>query len=483
MNKILRNYQKEGVEHILKNPNSMLWLQMGLGKTIITLTSIIERMKKREVKKTLIFGPLRVIESVWENEATEWSHTRHLRFSLIRGSEKQRIKSLQKDADIYLINYELMNWLSEYLTKFKTEFPFELVVYDEVSKLKQSTSVRMKGAIRDIKGKKVRKIGWVNLIPFFKYKIGLTGTPATNGYTDLHGQYLAVDGGERLGRTVTQFRNTYCLQGFDGWSYIVPPHCKAAIEERIKDITLKMDTKDYLDMPPLTQSNLVIDLPKKLREKYRTLEKEMFLELESGKDLTLFNQISVSNKCMQLCNGNIYSNSELMEWESIHDLKLKALEDILEEAAGSPVLCAYSFKIDALRIMKHFKHLNPVNLTELPAKKTSEVIKEWKLGKIKLLIGHPASMGHGIDGLQEKGSIVVWYGLNWSLELYEQMNARILRSGQTKPVSVIRIICKNTIEEVVSKVLELKVKDQEQLKSIFNDYKRRPLPGRAREGA
>lgn len=476
----LHDYQRVAVNHMLLNKDSMLWLGMGLGKTPVTLTSIVTRMQAGQVQKTLIFGPLRVIQSVWNREARKWGHTQHLRFSIIHGTPEQRLRALFADADIYLCNYENMNWLAQqlehyYLSQGKP-LPFQKVVYDEVSKLKNSTSKRMAGGKRDRiddngNNHVIKITGWRKVIDHFQFRTGLTGTPASNGYLDLHGQYLAVDGGERLGPYVTHFKDNYFVSDYMGWSYTPSEVGKQLIEQKISDITLKMDAKDHLDLPECKVTNLMVDLPPKARKAYEDVEREMFTKLDNGSEIEVFSRSSVSNKCLQFANGSPYLSPESADFEELHDAKLDALEDVLEEAAGSPVLCSYTYKSDAARIMKRFKKYKPVNLTEVPASKTGKVIDDWNAGKIKLLIGHPASMGHGIDGLQESGNIIVWFGLNWSLELYEQMNKRIDRQGQKRPVLIIRILCNDTVDLAVADAIERKTDDQESLKRALQRYR------------
>ena len=476
----LHDYQKECVNHMLTNDDSMLWLQVGLGKTPITLTVMVDRIRAGQVKKVLVFGPLRVIQAVWHREARKWSHTNHLRFSIIHGNQEKRRRALFADADVYLCNYENMNWLASELEHYYTsqgrDFPFQMAVYDEVSKLKNSTTKRMGGGKRVVKDKmgdeyEVKLTGWRKIIPHFKYRIGLTGTPASNGYLDLHGQYLAVDGGERLGEYVTHYKDSYFASDYNGWNYTPTEAGKQFIEQRIADITKKMDAIDYLDMPECKVVNMMVDLPASAMKKYEEVERNMFTELDSGAEVEVFSRASVSNKCLQFANGTPYLSSESPEWSRLHDAKLDVLDEVLEEAGGSPVLCSYTFKPDAERIMKKFKKLNPVNLTTTPASQTEAVIDKWQRGEIKLLVGHPASMGHGIDGLQKSGSIIVWFGLNWSLELYEQMNGRINRQGQTQPVSIVRILCRDTVDLAVADALERKTDDQEGLKVSMQRYR------------
>jgi len=480
----LFDYQKQGVDHSINHDDTMLWLQMGLGKTIITLTAIVERINRGEVKKVLIFGPLRVIQSVWKNECRKWTHTRHLRCSVVHGTKDKRIRQIFINADIYLCNYEQMSWMAEILDHYYISqgkpIPFDMVVYDEVSKLKNSNTRRMAGGHRDYTDKegnekRVKFTGWRKIIPHIKYRMGLTGTPASNGYLDLHGQYLAVDGGERLGQYVTHYKNSYFASDYMGWKYAPTTKGREIIEQKISDITLKMDAKDYLDLPDTKVTDVMVTLPENARKAYEDVERDLFTQLDNGTEIELFSRTSVSNKCLQFCNGSPYVG-DTKEFEPLHDAKLDALEDIIEEAAGKPVLCSYTFKSDAKRIMQRFKKLKPVNLTEAPSKETSAIIDNWKSGKIRLLIGHPASMGHGIDGLQESGSILVWFGLNWSLELYEQMNGRIDRQGQTNPVSFLRILCEDTIDLAVADALERKTDDQEGLKEALNRYRHGHTP-------
>lgn len=370
--------------------------------TPITLTTIVERMKAEQVQKVLIFGPLRVIQAVWAREARKWSHTNHLRFSVIHGNKEKRARALFANADIFLINYENMNWLAEtldhyYLSQGKT-IPFQMVVYDEVSKLKNSTALRMAGGKRDRKDGRgepvqIRVTGWRKMIDHFKYRTGLTGTPASNGYLDLHGQYLAVDGGKRLGTHITHYKDSYFVSDFKGWSFTPSEIGKQCIESNIADITKKMDARDHLKgLPDVNVVNMMVDLPIAARKAYAEMEKTLFAKLDNGSELEVFSKASVSNKLLQFCNGSPYLNSGSQEFEQLHDVKLEALEDIIEEAAGQPVLCSYSFTADAERIMKKFKSLKPVNLTTVPSKQTESIINKWNNGQIKLMIGHPACL-------------------------------------------------------------------------------------------
>ena len=476
----LHDYQRDLVLHQLTHDNSMLWVQMGLGKTPVTLTTIVDRMRAGQVSKTLILGPLRVIQTVWTREAKKWSHTEYLRFSIIHGNKDKRSSALFANADIFLTNYENLNWLAETLDHYYISqgrpLPFEMVVYDEVSKLKNSTALRMQGGKRDRKDKRgeiipVKITGWRKIIEHFKYRTGLTGTPASNGYMDLHGQYLAVDGGERLGKFITHYRDSYFTSDYNGWNYTPTELGKQAIEAKIQDITKKIDAAEYLDMPERKTTNVMVDLPREARKTYLEMEKDMFAQLDSGQEVEVFNRASVSNKCLQICNGAAYLTSDPTKYEAVHNAKLEALEDVIEEAAGSPVLCSYTFRADSERIMQKFKKLKPVDITKAKSADTGKIIDKWNSGKLKLLIGHPASVGHGIDGLQQSGSILVWFGLNWSLELYEQMCGRLDRQGQRNTVSIIHILCNDTVDLAVADAIERKADDQESLKNAIHRYR------------
>lgn len=481
----LHAYQRDAHLHQLYYPHSMMWLQMGLGKTIVTLSSVVALMRAGEVKKTLIWGPLRVVKTVWEREARKWSHTDHLRFSVMHGTKDQRTRALFADADIYLCNYESMNWLAQTLDHYYLsqglELPFQFCVYDEITMVKNSTSKRVAGGNRIRKDNhgneyKIKLTGWRKFIDKFPYTTGLTGSPASNGYLDLFGQYLVVDGGERLGTHLTHFRDSYFTSDYMGWSYTPTEIGKTMIEQKISDITKRMDSRDYLDLPPVTVTNVMVDLPDAARKAYNDLEAKLFAELDSGNKIELLNKTSIGNKCLQICNGSPYISNPVTgeltdDHDALHDAKLDALEEVLEEAGGRPVLCGYSFVSDAKRIMARFKKYKPVNLTDEASSRTGRIIDDWNSGKIKLLIGHPKSMGHGLDGLQESGSILVLFGLPWSREQYDQLIARLDRQGQLSPVSVIRILCNETIDLAVADSLERKFDTEVSLKDAIDRYR------------
>ena len=456
-------YQQKAVEFQSRHAESALWLDMGLGKSAITLTSINYLLGCGALRSVLIVAPIRVCRMVWRQEAMKWLHTRHLTFSMMVGDRDQRTRALMQKADIALINYENLGWLAEvlqtYYTSKGTPIPFDGIVFDEITKCKNSSTERVKALM--------------NVLPHFKWRTGLTGTPATNRYMDLHGQYLVLDGGRRLGTSKTQFENRWYKK--DGPYKRVPyEDTQKSIEQLIGDMTLEMSAEDYNPLPDLIVNDVTVDLPEGLRESYDSMEEEFFIRLESGSEVEMFNQASLMNKCLQFSNGAMYPISGLPIWEPIHDLKLDALEDILEECNGTPVLCAYAYRSDAERIMKRFAKMRPINLTDCKSEKAlSEAMRRWKDGTCPLMIGYPGSMGHGIDGLQKTGHTVVWFGLNWSLDLYLQFNARVRRQGQGAPVICHRILCADTFDQAQAIALEDKAKTQADLRKAIKDYHRR----------
>lgn len=457
----LHDYQKNAVNFQCCTPNTMLWLSMGLGKTAITLTSINHLLKSNYLTSVLVVAPIRVMRLVWRQEAQKWSHLNHLTFSIIHGTTDQRTRALRRPANIYLINYENLKWLSDtlgnyYLKKGK-ELPFNGIVWDEVNRCKNSATKRVRA---------VRK-----LLPHIKWTTGLTGTPASNGYQDLHGQYLVVDQGRRLGTSKTAFKHRFY--------YKVGPYKEVAFEdteEQIKaligDITLEMSAEDYNPLPDIIYNDVVVEFPDNIREMYDSMEKELFLELDNGTEIEMFNQASLTNKALQFSNGAVYPVPGMPLWEQVHDLKLEALEDIVEEANGQPVLCSYAYRSDAERIMTWFKDIKPINLTGCKTEAALDnAMKRWKSGDCRLMIGHAASMGHGIDSLQHNGHILVWFGLTWSLDLYEQFNARIRRQGQGVPVICHRITAKDTLDQAQLLALENKATTQNSLRSAIKAYR------------
>ncbi len=458
---LLHGYQQKAVNFQSTHPNSMLWLDMGLGKTVITLTTLAHLIRTSFLRGVIIVAPIRVIRLVWRQEAAKWEHTKHLKFSMLTGTKDPRTRAHLRPADVYMINYENLGWLAEtlqtYFVKKDRPMPFNGIIWDEISKMKNSATNRVK-AFRKIADQ-------------FDWTTGLTGTPASNGYKDLHGQFLVVDKGERLGTSKTQFKTRF-YRKVGPYKELPYEDTEDTIKKLIGDITLEMSAEDYNPLPDLMVNNIEIEMPDDLRVKYDKMEKEFFLVLDSGKEVEAFNQASLTNKCLQFSNGAMYPVAGMPLWEPVHDLKLQALEDIIDEANGSPILCAYAYRSDAARIMEKFKHLDPINLTECKSEASlTNAMHRWKTGDCQLMIGHPASMGHGIDGLQKNGHILVWYGLNWSLDLYEQFNARVRRQGQGVPVICHRIMCQDTLDQAQAMALDEKATTQAGLRNAIKEYR------------
>lgn len=459
----LHEYQRKATEFQCVNNRSMLWLDPGLGKTVTTLTSINYLLQVGYLNAVLIVAPIRVCRLVWRQEAANWSHTKDLTFSLVMGDKEQRTRALLRPANCYVINYENMRWLSEaintyYVSKGRPP-PFDGIVWDEVSKMKNSSTDRVKS---------IRKI-----IPSMKWITGLTGTPASNGFKDLHGQFLVVDNGKRLGESKTRFLTQWYKKTDDNSRKLIPYRdTLEGIKEAIHDITLEMSAADYLKMPDFVVNDVMVDLDDDTRLKYEALEKEFFLRLDNGVEKEVFNQASLTNTCLQFSNGAIYPVAGAPEWERVHDAKLDALEDLIDEAAGQPILLAYAYRSDAARIMDKFKKLRPINLTECKTERElSNAMARWRSDDCPLMIAHPASAGHGIDGLQGNGNTLVWFGLNWSLELVTQFNGRIHRQGQGKPVICHRILCRDTLDQAQTDAIAEKAVTQEGLRQAIKKYR------------
>jgi SNF2 family DNA or RNA helicase len=462
----LHPYQKRAVEHQCSNPETMMWLDMGLGKTPITLTSIAHLQAVGYLRGVIVVAPKRVCHLVWRQEAAKWSHTKHLTFSVVMGSREMRTRALLRPADVYLINYENLGWLAEtlgtyFLTKGKP-LPFNGLVWDEISKMKNSTTNRVKSFMRIAK--------------HFTWTTGLTGTPASNGYKDLHGQYLVVDKGQRLGVFKTKFKTQFFFTPTGSGTYAkdIPfQNAEDEIKALIGDITLEMSAEDYNPLPKLIINDIELVMDGPLREKYNQMEAELFLHIDqSGTEVEIFNQVALMAKCLQYGNGAIYPVSGQPQWEPIHDLKLDALEEIIDEAQGQPVLCSYAYRSDAERIMERFKHLDPINLTECKSESSlKSAMARWKSGDCPLMIGHPASMGHGIDGLQDAGYTLVWYGLTYSLDLYDQFNARLRRQGQPKPVVCHRLMVLDTLDQAQAIALNGKAGTEAGLRRAIKEYR------------
>lgn len=433
----MHNYQVATVNHILMNTHAGAFLDMGLGKTVSTLTAINFLIyEDLEIDKVLVIAPKRVAESVWSAEIEKWSHLKNLRLCKIVGSQKQRLAALKQDADVYMLGRDNVAWMCGQFGG--SMLPFDMLVIDESSSFKNHKSLRFKAL------KKVQ--------PCFERVVILTGTPAPNSLIDIWSQVFLLDNGERLSRFVTRFQKEYFDKSYDGWSYEIKKGAADRIHEKIGDICISMKASDYLDLPKTIQNPVWVEMPKSLSKTYDDFEKQQVLEMfESDTEITAVNAAALSSKLSQFANGALYDEDRNVH--EVHSLKLDALEEIIESANGKPILLAYNFIHDCDRILKRFRSLKPVKL------KTDQHIQDWNKGKIKLMVMHPASGGHGLN-LQHGGHTIVWFGVNWSLELYQQFNARLDRQGQTHPVIINKILVKGTVDDDKVKALERKDKTQ-----------------------
>lgn len=424
------DYQKYAIEYIKSHPITALFLDMGLGKTVTTLTAIRDLMYDAfEVKRVLVVAPLRVARDTWPDELRKWNHLKELTCSVVVGTVAERRRALQQDADIYIVNRENLAWLYE-----NSRLDFDMVVLDELSSFKNHQSKRFR-AMKAMRPK-VKRI------------VGLTGTPTGNGLMDLWAEFRILDMGERLGRYISQYRNLYFKpdkrNGMVVYSYKPLPGAEEAIYHQISDITMSMKATDYLEMPELVSVAKEVRLSETEKKRYDELKKSLVLELPGG-EVTSANAASLTLKLSQMANGAIYTDDKNVV--NIHDRKLEALEDLVESANGKSVLVAYWFKHDKDRIRERM---------EARELKEPRDFADWNAGKIPVALIHPASAGHGLN-LQKGGSILIWFGLTWSLELYQQTNARLWRQGQAdKTVIIQHIVAKDTIDERILNVLKHK---------------------------
>lgn len=437
------DYQRYATDFIINNPISAVLLEMGLGKSVISLSAINELMLDYfDVSRTLVIAPLRVAISTWPEEIKKWEHLKYLSYSVVTGSEKERLDSLKKPAHIYIINRENVDWL---ITKSGFKWFFDMVVIDELSSFKSYQAKRFKSLL------KVR--------PKVKRIVGLTGTPSSNGLMDLWAEFRLLDMGERLGRYITHYRQNFFVPDKRNqqmiFSYKPKDGAEKQIYSLISDITISMKSKDFLKMPECIMNEVVVSLSEKEQKLYDSLKKDMVLSVGDD-EIDAINAATLSSKLLQMANGAVYNDKK--ESVVIHDRKLDALEDLIEGANGKPVLVAYWFKHDLERIKKRF------DVREI---KTSKDISDWNNGKIPIAIIHPASAGHGLN-LQLGGSTLIWFSLTWSLELYQQTNARLYRQGQNSTVIIHHIVSEGTIDEDVMKALNAKEKIQDALINSVN---------------
>lgn len=448
------DYQTRAIDFILDNPYCACLLDMGLGKSVITLTALSRMLEDAEVSKVLVVAPLKVAETTWSSECEKWDHLRHLKVSKVLGSARQRVKALDAKADIYVVGRDSFVWLVHH---YNAKLPFDALVLDELTTFKSPSSQRFK-AVRLIRGQ-------------FNHIIGLTGTPAPNGYMDLWAQMYCIDGGERLGKFITHYRR----DNFDVFTapqgYVMKATLKRGAKERIdaniSDICIAMKAEDYLTLPERQDIIQQVMLPDAVVKKYKEFEREMVLEASKEEYITAASAAALMGKLSQFCNGAVYTDDK--DVEVIHQEKVKALCELVE-SAGSPVLVFYQYRHDIPRIQEALAGMaKTVKMYEGEAQ-----LKEWNEGKIDVLLAHPASCAYGLN-LQQGGHIIVWFGTTWNLELYQQANARLNRQGQKHPVLVYNLICPGTVDERAYAALTGKATSQNALmnalSNMVNEYK------------
>ena len=432
-------YQTHCTQFILENTSAGLFLDMGLGKSVITLTALVDLLHDRfEVSKVLVIAPLRVAGTTWLDEVRKWDHLQNLTLSKVLGSAKERTMALYKKADIYTINRENVPWLVDF---YKNDWPFDMVIIDELSSFKSPSAKRFK-ALKKVRHK-IKRI------------VGLTGTPAPNGLLDIWSQIYLLDGGERLGRTFSGYRGRYFhpqkyINGGIPTDYALNDDAEDKIYDRISDICISMKALEYLKMPEIIFNKIEVALSEKEMSLYRKLERDLLLPLEES-DVDAANAAVLSNKLLQMSGGAVYD--EYGDVQHIHDRKLEALEDLIEAANGKPVLIYYGFRHEKDRIKKCFE-AEEIN--------TSGDIAKWNKGDMAIALCHPASAGHGLN-LQSGGCTIIWFGVTWSLELYQQANARLWRQGQKQTVIINHILTRQTIDERVMLALDNKDTGQKAL--------------------
>jgi len=433
----LHPYQRRSVDFIKDRKRCGLFLDMGLGKSVSTLTAALDLIQSFAVHKVLVVAPLRVANSVWAQEAQKWSHLKTLRVSVCTGPSKKRLGALQMDADIYVINRENVEWLVEH---YGTRWPFDMVVIDESSSFKNASSKRFKAMRR--------------VLPYTQYMALLTGTPSPNGLIDLWSQIYLIDFGQSLGRTMTAYKQRFFEADYMGYKFKARDGSEGSIHNLIAPFTVHMSAEDYLDLPPRIDLTIKTQMPDAALQRYKDFERTLLAELDDGDVVEAMTAAVLANKLLQYANGGLYTDDK-KNWSEIHSAKLDALAEILEDNAGENVLVSYNYRFDLERLQKRFPDAVVLD-------KQQETIDRWNRGEIRLLLAHPASAGHGLN-IQAGGSLIVWFGMTWSLENYLQFNARLHRQGQTKPVRIIHLVTEDTIDERVLAALGNKEKSQSAL--------------------
>ncbi|WP_295450897.1 DEAD/DEAH box helicase [uncultured Thiodictyon sp.] len=415
------DYQRRARAHVLETTHCALWMECGLGKSAITLSAIEALLDSGDVRRVLVVAPLRVARSTWPAEVVKWGF--RLTVSVVTGTPAQRQRALAAPADAYVINYEQLPWLVKTCGK---RWPFGMLVLDEATKVKNRSTARWR-ALASVRGRTERIVE-------------LTGTPAPNGLLDLWAPLALLDRGARLGRSLSAYRQRWFDSDFMGYTWTPKPGADAQIHAALADICLTMRAQDYLQLPDYYPVTVHVDLPHDSRALYQELEHGMFSAL-AGVDVTATNAAAVSSKCQQVCAGAIYHDEGQGTWTHLHDAKIDALRDLMDDQHGAPVLVAYRFRSDRERLRAAFPAA--VDLTDDPA-----VVQRWNCGKIPLLLAYPGSAGYGLN-LQDGGNVIVWFNPDWNLEYYQQFNARLHRQGQTKPVFIYHVVARDSVDELI----------------------------------
>jgi SNF2 family DNA or RNA helicase len=443
MTKQLHDYQRKAVEYIKEKRRCGLFLDLGLGKTVTTLTAISEILAAGGAKKVLVIAPLRVASTVWDSEVAEWDHLKHLKVSKVLGTPAKRIKGLEAKADIYLINRENISWLETQTEHFKT---FDFLVIDESSSFKDGCTKRHK-SLRP-------------LAKLVKYCVLLSATPAPNSFLDLFYQLYLIDSGQALGWSFVKFREKYCYSDRLGYNWTPKEGSAAEVRRLVSHKCLSMQAADYLTMPDLININSYVELPSTALRAYKSLERSLFLDLGNDKAINPSSSAVLANKLLQVANGAVYRDCDLdcdtlKQYEILHDAKIEALQELIE-TNDEPMLVCYNYRSDLERLRIAFPS------AEVFTKDSADTVSRWNDGKIKMLLVHPASAGHGLN-LQRGGSLIVFFSLIWSLELYQQVIGRLYRQGQEKPVRIIHLLARDTIDERISTVLSSRGANQAEL--------------------
>ncbi|MDX1486594.1 MAG: DEAD/DEAH box helicase [Acidiferrobacterales bacterium] len=426
----LHAYQRKAIDFIKERKRCALFLGLGMGKSTISLTAASDLLDGFAIKRVLVIAPLRVANSVWPSEPKGWQHLDHIKVSCVTGPQRQRLAALHKTADVYSINRENIPWL---VKQYGDKWPFDCVIVDESSSFKNAGAKRWKALKR--------------ILPHTEYMVLLTGTPSPNSLLDLWAQMYLLDKGDSLGRTMTAYKQRFFRPDYMGYNWDLKEGSADKIYQLIEPHCLSMSADDYLDLPERIDVVESVELPEKALRQYREFEKTLLAELDDGEEIEATTAASLANKLLQWSNGATYTD-EHGNWSEIHSAKLDALDEIVGDNPGENVLVAYNYKADLARLKKRFP--DAVVLDKDP-----DTIARWNGGEIGMLLAHPASAGHGLN-LQRGGALCVWFGLNWSLELYQQFNGRLHRQGQTRPVRVVHLVARGCIDERVMRVIEQK---------------------------